>query len=400
MPIDQDGSDRLLMIVAVDRAYADSLAPVLAGSGFVSKIVEPTEARSQIGDFAGGLILCDVDNGNDTASTLPMHIAKTRPDLTCIPMANRPNKRDSSNPLKDDTHAFIDKRRDLDAALAIVQRCFEIRGSRRAVREAEVALENARQALADTNRSKLQFIANMSHELRTPLNAVIGFSEIVLQDMNRNIVKEQHKSYIEDIHSAGRHLLGIINDILDFAKAESGTLTLQEREVDVCAVVAASVRLVGAKAREMGIEINNRVPDDLPRLWGDELKVKQMLLNVLSNAVKFTKPKGHVDITGAVDLEGLVLNIRDTGIGISETDLPRVMQPFVQVENSRTRLQEGTGIGLPLVKAMVELHGGNIALQSVLDEGTTVRLTFPAARVLPPRDNDDIPALKTAGGAR
>jgi signal transduction histidine kinase len=195
----------------------------------------------------------------------------------------------------------------------------------------------------------------------------------------------QYKAYVKDIHSSGRHLLDIINDILDFAKAEAGKLLLQESEVDVGEVVGALLRLIGPRAREAGISLNNLLPADMPQLWCDERKLKQMVMNLLSNAVKFTPPGGKIDIESRIDASGFMLSVRDTGVGIGEADLARVLQPFVQVDNKLSRQQEGAGLGLPLVKAMVEIHGGQLQLDSELGSGTVASLILPPERVLAKR---------------
>jgi signal transduction histidine kinase len=202
-----------------------------------------------------------------------------------------------------------------------------------------------------------------------------------MRDVLGPLGNEKYRSYIEDIHMSGRHLLDVINDILDFAKAEAGKLLLQESEVDVSEVVTSLNRLIGPRARDAGIELNDNVPAKLPRLYCDERKLKQMLLNLLTNAVKFTRPGGHIDISAGEGPEGFVCVIKDSGIGIAHADLERVLEPFVQADTTLGRRQEGTGLGLPLVKAMIEIHGGRIELESVLEKGTTARLIFPAARI-------------------
>jgi signal transduction histidine kinase len=222
----------------------------------------------------------------------------------------------------------------------------------------------------------------MSHELRTPLNAIIGFSELMVQGVLGPIENENYLSYIKDIHFSGRHLLDIINDILDYSKAEAGKLELLETEVDLRQTVATLLRLTGPKARDAGLVLRHRLPPELPRLWCDERKLKQMLLNLLSNAVKFTPSGGRIDVRIDYTPIRLAISVRDTGIGIAKSDQARIVQPFVQLENSTSRIHEGTGLGLTLVKAMVELHGGNLSFESELGRGTTARLTFPADRII------------------
>jgi signal transduction histidine kinase len=312
---------------------------------------------------------------------LPAEILRARPDSTCIPMARRSDLRRASRALNDGTSNFINKSEDFSAALKTIHNCFkrlESRGPNSADRD---VLRHANEAVEEANHAKLEFLAKVSHELRTPLNAIIGFSELIIRDVLGPLGNEKYRSYIEDIHMSGRHLLDVINDILDFAKAEAGKLLLQESEVDVSEVVASLKRLIGPRARDAGIELSDRVPADLPRLWCDERKLKQMLLNLLANAVKFTRPGGRTEISASEGPEGFTCTVSDTGIGIADADLDRVLEPFVQADTTLGRRQEGTGLGLPLVKAMIEIHGGRIVLESELNKGTTVRLIFPPERI-------------------
>src|SRR6185503_5035266 len=170
-------------------------------------------------------------------------------------------------------------------------------------------------------------------------------------------------------------------DILDFAKAEAGQLLLYESDVDVEQVIIGIERLLGPRARDSGIALAIHVPHNLPLLWCDERKLKQMLLNLVTNAVKFTPGGGTIEIEASAASEGFFVEVRDTGVGIPEQDLVRVLQPFVQADTTLSRRQEGTGLGLALVKAMVEIHGGSLKLDSELGKGTNVRLSFPKERV-------------------
>jgi signal transduction histidine kinase len=249
-------------------------------------------------------------------------------------------------------------------------------------------LRHAERATKEASRVKVEFLAKISHELRTPLNAIIGFSELMMHDP-RGLANEQYQTYISDIHTSGRHLLDIINDILDFAKAEAGQLALFESNVDVQQVVHAIERLLAPRARDTGIEFKNSIPADLPLVWCDERKLKQMLLNLVNNAVKFTPSGGAIEIGARLDPEGFILAVRDNGIGIAEADLDRVLEPFVQAETTLSRRQEGTGLGLALVKAMIEIHGGRLRLESQLGKGTSAELVFPAERISAAREDHE-----------
>ncbi|MFQ5784121.1 MAG: ATP-binding protein [Alphaproteobacteria bacterium] len=251
------------------------------------------------------------------------------------------------------------------------------------LRRAEESSRQARETAEVANRAKSEFLANVSHELRTPLNAIIGFSEIIMGEMFGPIGSQQYKDYVKDIHDSGSHLYSVINDILDVSKVEAGELELIEENVDVADAIARSVRMINERAASSKVTITVEVPEDLPKLLGDERKLKQILLNLLSNAVKFTPEGGTVTATAGVDADGgLRITVSDTGIGIAEKDIGEVMRPFGQVDSTLARRYEGTGLGLPLTKALVELHDGTLDLNSEIDRGTTVIVRLPRERVL------------------
>jgi PAS domain S-box-containing protein len=251
------------------------------------------------------------------------------------------------------------------------------------LKEREQALMLAKEAAEIANRSKSEFLANISHELRTPLNAIIGFSEIMRDEIFGPIGSPQYREYLTDVLDSAHHLLGLINDILDLAKAEAGKLELAEEVVDLPSVARAAIRLVRERADRSGLEIVSTLTDDLPFAYADERKLKQILLNLLSNAVKFTPEGGTVEVSAAIEPAGdLVLAVRDTGIGIAPEDIAVALAPFGQVEGSLNRKHEGTGLGLPLCRAMTELHGGQLAIESTVGAGTTVRVRLPAVRLV------------------
>jgi len=233
------------------------------------------------------------------------------------------------------------------------------------------------------SQAKSDFLAMISHELRTPLNAIIGFSEMMGQEMFGPLGDKRYKAYVEDIHGSGNHLLDVINDILDLSKAESGRLDLHEENIDLASLVETVVRLIREKALQKEIALDCNLSTSLPMLRGDRSMLTRVVLNLLSNATKFTEPGGQVSVTLKMEDDGQpVLTIRDTGIGIAPNDLKRVMEPFLQADTSLARKHEGTGLGLPLSRKMVELHGGTLVLDSVQGAGTTVRVCLPAARVV------------------
>jgi signal transduction histidine kinase len=247
--------------------------------------------------------------------------------------------------------------------------------------------EGAREEAEAASRSKSAFLANMSHELRTPLNAVIGFSEMMLREVMGEFRNEQYRAYTTDIHRSGTHLLQIINDILDLSKAEAGKLTLDEDLFDPRDVVKAVCQLTSVRMRDHGLSETIDLATDLPLLRGDERKTMQMLLNLVTNAIKFSNKGGRIEISGrAVPGGGIELTVADNGIGIEPKNVPRMLEAFEQVESSLNRQHQGTGLGLPLVKAMIESHGGELRIESALGVGTKATLVFPAERIVQPAE--------------
>jgi PAS domain S-box-containing protein len=241
--------------------------------------------------------------------------------------------------------------------------------------------ENLREAknLAElANRAKSEFLAAMSHDLRTPLNAIIGFSEVMQLELFGPLGATQYASYAKDIHESGRHLLEIINDILDLSKIEAGRMELTPEPVDVGEIVDAATRFVAGRAQTGGVALRSALQEGLPKLLIDRRAILRILVNLLTNAVKFTLKGGSVTISATGAESGWVaLDIADTGIGIAAKNLKRVLEPFVQAEDAQSRSQQGTGLGLPIAKGLVERSGGEFKLESELGRGTTVKLRLP-----------------------
>jgi len=222
----------------------------------------------------------------------------------------------------------------------------------------------------------------MSHELRTPLNAIIGFSDAMRTELFGPVGQPQYIDYLDNIHDSGIHLLQLINDILDISKIEAGAAELYESQFNVNAIITRALSLVKHQAAVGGVRLKMTVPGKLPPLYGDERRCMQVVLNLLTNAIKFTSPGGDVKIAAAVEKNGdMVIRISDTGVGIRKADIEKVMSEFGQVNNSLAKPKEGTGLGLPLSKGLMEMHDGTLDLKSKIKVGTVATLRFPAERV-------------------
>jgi cell cycle sensor histidine kinase DivJ len=241
----------------------------------------------------------------------------------------------------------------------------------------EQALEQARIAAEQADASKTRFLATMSHELRTPLNAIIGFSEMIVQEDLLMVDAVRRKEYAQLINDSGQHLLSVVNGILDMSKMEAGNYELAPESFAPRASLVSCCNLLALKARENGIDLVSRAPDDLPEMSGDPRAFKQIVLNLVSNAIKFTERGGMVTASAVVEGARLVLRITDTGVGIAADDLKRIGDPFFQAGKTYQRRHEGTGLGLSIVKSLVGMHGGEMNVQSKVDEGTTVTVALP-----------------------
>ncbi|MAY66907.1 MAG: hypothetical protein CMM77_07245 [Rhodospirillaceae bacterium] len=233
------------------------------------------------------------------------------------------------------------------------------------------------------NRAKSEFLANMSHELRTPLNSIIGFSQVMSLGKDFELSPDKQLEYAQDIQRSAEHLLQLINDLLDLSKIEAGEVTLNEDAVDLAESLERACHMLRSDAEAKPVTLDCRCDSGLPKLRADTRFLMQVILNILSNAVKFNLPGGRVDVAARVDGDGhIIITIADTGIGIAAEDIPLVLEPFGQVGTSYDRAHIGTGLGLSVSKQLVELHGGALTLVSAPDEGTTVTVRFPPDRTV------------------
>jgi len=237
-------------------------------------------------------------------------------------------------------------------------------------------IQDKSRQLEIANQHKSDFLANMSHELRTPLNAIIGFSEVLLEKMFGE-VNEKQLDYLQDIHSSGKHLLSLINDILDLSKIEAGRMDLDIAEFDLRSALQNAMTLVKERAQRHGIELKLEADDAIGEFRADERKFKQIMLNLLSNAVKFTPEGGKISVRARPVGKAVEIAVTDTGVGIAPEDQKIVFDEFKQVGRDYTKKSEGTGLGLALTKRFVELHGGSIRLESTPGKGSTFTVTIP-----------------------
>lgn len=252
-----------------------------------------------------------------------------------------------------------------------------------AQRLAEEALIRAKQTAEAANRTKSDFLANVSHELRTPLNAVLGFAEIMKDHSGENQLSPAYRDYVNHIYRSGRHLLDLINDLLDLSKVESGVDELDEEPLDIDLLIDGVIRLLRDQAKRQNIAIDVRIANDMPAIQADRRKLVQVLFNLLGNAIKFSRPGGRIWICAGRNSDGGVfLSVIDTGIGMAPDRIALALEPFRQARHDSTRDALGTGLGLPLAKALTERHGGSLEITSELGVGTSIRLNLPADRVL------------------
>jgi PAS domain S-box-containing protein len=260
-------------------------------------------------------------------------------------------------------------------------RIYRMAGSVGDITEAKLAEVKLKETLAQAeaaNKAKSDFLAAMSHELRTPLNAIIGFSEMIHGQLLGPIGTPKYGEYAGDIMASARHLLDIINDILEMARMDAGQAEYRPEPVNMGSVIDASLRLLHQRISHSGLSLVTKLFPELPNIMGDERRLKQVMINLLGNAIKFTPQGGSIVVEAKPVLDGrLMIRVIDSGIGIAERDIPRALAPFTQVDSVVARRYQGSGLGLPLAKAFVELHGGNLELSSILGKGTTVTLYFP-----------------------
>jgi signal transduction histidine kinase len=269
-------------------------------------------------------------------------------------------------------------------ALRMRDHIAELEKTQLALKKTSQDLTGALYVAAEASKAKSSFLASMSHELRTPLNAIIGFSDTMILEVF-GPMSERYKSYATDIRSSGEHLLALINDVLDLSRLDAGHADLREEEFDPAELIAESLRMVVGQAAKAQVALTTQIASSLPHLKADKRRIKQILINLISNALKFTPAGGEVKVTAQLVPGGLAMVVADSGIGIAPDDIPKVMERFGMVDSSMSRQHTGTGLGLPLSKQLAEAHGGSLVLESTLNVGTTVTVTLPSERLIQPQ---------------
>ena len=378
---------RRVLIVDDDVDFAESLCDILEPQGYIVATARtPADARERLKTFDAKVVLVDVHLRGASGTRLIAQLKEESPALTFIMMTAYAEVSSAIEALRSGAHDYLLKQMDPRGPLLALERCFEKLQLQYDYKVAYEELLVAKTAAEAASKAKSQFLATMSHELRTPLNAIIGFSEFLMHEGMRPTDPSRVEGYLKAIHESGHHLLAVINDILDLSKAEAGRLEIVEEDVNVEETIAAALRVVAPRARAGGLDLTTSVQDDLPMLSGDGRILRQILLNLLSNAIKFTPSGGTVEVGAAsrAATGEITVHVRDNGIGMKAEDIPKAFEPFRQIDNRFIRKYQGTGLGLPLVKAMVSAHGGTIDVQSAPGKGTEVTIVFPAERVAPP----------------
>jgi signal transduction histidine kinase len=376
--------ERRVLIVDDDDDFAQSLLDLLEPKGYLVQVAGTAErAHASLRSFDAQVALFDIRLGLASGVDLFATLKAERPELVGVIMTAHVDSKTAIEALRLGAYDYIDKSCHPGELYAVLERCFDKIQLRQERTSAYEALRVAKEAAEQANRAKSDFLATMSHELRTPLNAIIGFSEILVAQGPNLVGNEQALGYIKDINASGVHLLAVINDILDLSKAEAGKLEMSEDVADLRQLMDGALKTVQGRAETSGVILASECSPELPYLLCDERKLKQVLVNLLSNGIKFTPAGGRVAVSVASRDGDLVIAISDSGIGIASADIGKAFEPFGQVDNRLSRKFDGTGLGLPLAAAMIRQHGGSLTLTSEVGRGTTATIVIPGQRLLP-----------------
>ena len=367
-----DSSNRRVLVVDDDVDLAESLQEILASRGYNAAVAHTiADAEGAAKALIPQVAIIDVNLGRENGLTLITTLKEAFPDIVCVVITARAEVEHAIEALRRGAFDYLLKPLHPLETLSRLEKCFD-----------KIALEQRAEKAEAESQAKSAFLAVISHELRTPLNAIIGFSGLMESERFGPLGAPRYREYVSDIRNSGEHL-ELINNILDVSRAEAGKLHLQEDVVDVVEAMQICARQMQPRATESRVQLELSVPASPPMFRGDAAKLRQVLLNLLSNALKFTPADGRVLLRFECGVdEGITITVRDTGVGMSPADIPRALEPFTQLDNRLARRYEGTGLGLPLTRSLVELHGGSIRLESALGEGTTVTVVFPPNRTI------------------
>lgn len=366
-------TNRRILIVDDDVDLAESLQEVLQSRGYTTAVAHTIAgAESAAKALLPQVAILDVNLGRENGLTLITTLKETHPDILCVMITARAEVEHAIDALRRGAFDYLLKPLHPLETLSRLDKCFD-----------KIALQWRAEKAEAESEAKSAFLAVVSHELRTPLNAIIGFSGLMEGERFGPLGSPRYREYVADIKQSGEHLLEVINNILNLTRAEAGKLELHEDDLDIVELAQTCVRHMQPRVTQARLQIELSLPTSPLLMRADAAKLRQILFNLLSNAMKFTPEGGQVRLR----LErrgdgGLDIAIIDTGVGMAPQDIPLALQPFTQLDNSLARRYEGTGLGLPLTRSLVELHGGRLHLESGLGQGTTATVTFPARRII------------------
>ena len=391
--LDEAGTDAKVLIIEDNPGDARLTRELLIDAGWPNDAIAEAgtlaEACQRLAREGADVVLLDLSlpDANDLKGL--MALQQMQPTIPIVVLSGLNDEMHALAAVQQGAQDYLVKTNiTVDAMRRAVHYAIERKRLTYSLLEAKV---NAEQA----SRAKSEFLANMSHELRTPLNAIIGFAEVLQGQSKGELGHPSYVDYVRDIHESGKHLLAVINSILDVAKVEAGHMELVEEPVELPAVIAGVTRLLRNEAAQAEVELECDLPEALPAIYADRRLLRQIFSNLLSNAIKFSREGGRIVVNAEVLSSGeIVGRVEDNGIGIAPEQLEFITQPFVQAQSTFTRSYQGTGLGLSIVKSFAELHGGRLDIASVHGEGTTVSITLPADRLL--YDDDESEPRQTA----
>jgi len=366
-------ASKRVLVVDDDVDLAESLQEILESRDYKAAAAHDiAEAERAAKDLLPHVAILDVNLGRENGLTLITTLREAYPGILCIVITARAEVEHAIDALRRGAFDYLLKPLHPLETLSRLEKCFD-----------KIALQQRAEKAEAESQAKSAFLAIISHELRTPLNAIIGFSGLMEAERFGPLGAPRYREYVSDIRQSGEHLLELINNILNLTKAEAGKLELQEDDLDVVDLAQTCARHMQPRAAEASLRLELLLPASPLMLRADAAKLRQILFNLLSNALKFTPEGGRIQLgIEPGDEGGLNLVVSDTGIGMAPQDIPLALQPFTQLDSSLTRRYEGTGLGLPLTRSLVELHGGRLRLESCLGKGTTATAMFPASRML------------------